>query len=73
MPLVLLLTIFLWLKPRTLPEHPAEHGIVFDVVMAARVHTDTDFKAVSSLPRITPWGKEGDKCTRQQRSDNAKF
>jgi hypothetical protein len=32
MPMVL--TIFLWLKPQISLRHPAEHGIVFDVVMA---------------------------------------
>lgn len=28
------------------PNHPAEDGIDFDVVMATRIHTDAELKAV---------------------------
>jgi hypothetical protein len=31
--------IFLWLKVRASANHPAEHGIVFDVVVARRLHS----------------------------------
>src|SRR5205085_2828011 len=41
----ILSTIFLWLGvPRRRPaNHPAEHGIIFDVIMAPCAHTNAGF------------------------------
>src|SRR5947209_7439881 len=42
----ILSTIFLWLRARQSANHPAEHGIVFDVVVAAPANRQWTIKAV---------------------------
>jgi hypothetical protein len=38
--------------------HPAEHGIMFDVIMAAHLHTKADLKPFSPTESgIPPFGK----------------
>ena len=36
--------------------HPAEHGILFDVIVAAHLHTETDFRPFNSLSTLVPPG-----------------
>jgi hypothetical protein len=55
-------TIFLLVETLDFPEHPAEHGIDFNVVVAFRTHTNTKFLRPFSLAspakrtlRISGW------------------
>ena len=63
-------TIFLWLRPRKFPEHPAEHGIVYDVIMAAPPSQEDEIKG-----RFPPadFGEREAEGSRKTRSGNCYF
>src|SRR5690242_14588177 len=58
----ILITIFLWLKARRhLPaDHPAEHGIVFDVIMVRAAKNASCVPPVASTRTLEPLTAPGD-------------